>query len=51
MAYTVESDTGTHADIHTKLQSLLNGTSITTLHTAKIAKIGTDFFLAYIVYE
>lgn len=51
MAYTVESDTGTHVDIHTKLQTLLNNATIGTLHQAKIVKIGPDFFLCYIVYE
>lgn len=51
MAYTVETDTGSHGDIGTKLQTLLNGATIATLHASGILKIGTDFFLAYIVYE
>ena len=51
MAYTVETDTGTHVDIGSKLQALLNGASITTLHGSGILKIGSDFFLAWICYE
>ena len=51
MAYTVETDKGTHVDIGTKLQALLNGATISTLHASGILKIGTDFFLCYIVYE
>lgn len=51
MAYTCESDTGTHGEIAQKLQDLLNGASITTLHQTGIVKIGTDLFIAFIVYE
>ena len=51
MAYTVEKDFGTHLDADTKLQTLLNGATINTLHTAKILKIGTDRYMCYIVYE
>ena len=51
MAYTVESDFGTAVDIHTKLNTLLTNATIATLHTAEIIKIGTDFYLCYIVYE
>jgi len=51
MAYSVETDFGTHVDIGTKLDALLDGATITTLHTAEIIKIGTDRYMAYIVYE
>ncbi|MDH5447620.1 MAG: hypothetical protein OEX01_01255 [Candidatus Bathyarchaeota archaeon] len=51
MAYTVEKDYGNHITIASKLQDLLNNATVSTLHTAQIIKIGSDFFLAYIVYE
>ena len=51
MAYTVETDFGTHVDIGTKLQTLLNNATISTLHRSEIIKVGTDRYLAYIVYE
>jgi hypothetical protein len=51
MAYTVEKDYGNHVDIASKLASLLNEATISTLHQAAIVKLSNDFYLAYIVYE
>lgn len=51
MAYNVETDLGSHVDIGTKLQTLLNGATIATLHSSGIVKVSSDFFLCYIVYE
>lgn len=51
MAYTVELDYGSHVDIGTKLQALLNGATITTLHSSGILKMSADHFICFIVYE
>jgi len=51
MAYSCDVDYGSHVDIGTKLAALLNAATITTFHEAHVIKIGTDRFLAYIVYE
>jgi hypothetical protein len=52
MAYTVEKAVGNSSNIHTKLQALLNGASISTLHAAKIIRLfGSDHLMCYIVYE
>ena len=51
MAYAVETDFGTHVDIGTKLNTLLTNATIATLHTATIIKVGTDNYMAIIVYE
>lgn len=51
MAYSCDIDYGSHQEIATKMADLLNSASITTLHSTGIAKVGTDFFAIWIIYE
>ena len=51
MAFLVKTDTGNHVTIKSKLQDLIDGSTITTMHTAEVVRVGNDFFLCILVYE
>lgn len=51
MAFVVIKDYGNHIDITTKLQTLLNSVSPTTVHAIGIVKVGADRFLCWVAYE
>lgn len=51
MAYQVDSDTGAHTEIASKMVALLNAATIATLHATGAIKIGNDRYLIYIAYE
>jgi len=51
MSHIVKKDYGDHISTPQKLQDLIDASTITTLHTATIIKIGADFYMALLVYE
>jgi hypothetical protein len=51
MAYVVKTDTAhDQADIKTKLEALITGSTITTYHESGVIKDGSQY-LVYLVYE
>jgi len=51
MAHIVKTNLASHVDAGSKLQALLNGSTITTFRAAGITKISSDLFLIWIAYE
>jgi hypothetical protein len=51
MAHIVKKDYGTHVDTATKLETLLNASTITTFRGCGIVKVGADRYMCWIAYE